>query len=246
MLSKVIKKVRSLFKNNMPAEKFTKDNSVMSKILDKSSDDEICAQDIMFSRADLKFVRLSDSIETILELFANYNDNCIPVVENHDIIGVITFNDMMKCSRNKDHWSSYMKKVTFLAENSNINNVLLLLNNWPLIVVMDEFCNGVGVITKQIFADTIIEKVYLIHQSNNKEMILLGDTNLDEVSNIINLEPYNTFNVDTISAFVICLFDKIPMIGEKIFIGDYEIEVLDADRKYIKSIKIIKKHYQLS
>lgn len=217
--------------------------NVINRIL--GNEDDISAKDIMFSRNDIEFIRISDTLDEILEIFQNYNDSYLPIIENHDIIGVVSVNNMIKCISTKEHWMSYIEKVTFLSENSDINNVLLLLHTWPLIVVVDEFGNAVGVITKQIFSDTIIEKIYLTHQTNNKEIILQGDMYIDELKNIIDLQQYNVCNVDTVSAFVICLFDKIPLIGDKIFIGDYEITVLEADRKYVKSIKITKKYLQL-
>jgi CBS domain containing-hemolysin-like protein len=220
-------------------------NNIMNKILGKTSDDDICAKDIMFSRNDVEFVRISDTSDEILEMFQTYNDSYFPIIENHEIIGVISINSMIKCINTKEHWMSYVQKVTFLSENSSINNVLILLHTWPLIVVVDEFGNAVGVITKRIFSDTVIEKVYLSHQINNKEIILQGDMYIDELKGIIDLDQYNICNVDTVNAFVICLFDKIPIIGEKIFIGDYEINVIEADRKYIKSIKITRKYLQL-
>ena len=220
-------------------------NNVMNKILGKNSEDDICAKDIMFSRNDVEFIRVSDTLEEILDIFHTYNDSYLPIIENHEIIGVIGVNSMIKCVNSKEHWMSYVQKVTFLSENSSINNVLILLHSWPMIVVVDEFGNAVGVITKQIFSDTVIEKVYLSHQTNNKEIILQGDMYIDELKGIIDLDQYNICNVDTVNAFVICLFDKIPIVGEKIFIGDYEINVIEADRKYIKSIKITRKYLQL-
>ncbi len=220
-------------------------NNVMNKILGKSSDDDICAKDIMFSRNDVEFLRISDTFEEILEIFQTYNDSYLPIIENHEIIGVIGINSIIKCINTKEHWMSYVQKVTFLSENSSINNVLILLHTWPMIVVVDEFGNAVGVITKQIFSDTVIEKVYLSHQTNNKEIILQGDMYIDELKGIIDLDQYNTSNVDTVNAFVICLFDKIPIVGEKIFIGDYEINVIEADKRYVKSIKITRKYQQL-
>ncbi len=225
-------------------------NSVIHKILGKTQDDDdICAQDIMFSRNDVEFVRLSYSLDEIVEIFKNYKDNYLPVIEYNEyneIIGVISLNDILKCVNNpKDSWLSYIQKVAFLSENSNINNVLFQLHSWPLVVVIDEFGQAIGIITKQIFSDTIIEKVYLSNQSNSKEIILQGDMYIDELKNIINLDKYNSFNADTVSAFVICLFDRIPGVGDKIFIGDYEIIVLESDRKYVKSIKINKKYLQI-
>jgi CBS domain containing-hemolysin-like protein len=220
-------------------------NNVMNKILGKNSDDDICAKDIMFSRNDVEFLRISDTFEEILEIFQTYNDSYLPIIENHEIIGVIGINSMMKCISTKEHWMSYVQKVTFLSENSSINNVLILLHTWPMIVVVDEFGNAVGVITKQIFSDTVIEKVYLSHQTNNKEIILQGDMYIDELKGIIDLDQYNVCNVDTVNAFVICLFDKIPIVGEKIFIGDYEINVIEADKRYVKSVKITRKYLQL-
>lgn len=212
---------------------------ILRNLINKNDEDdnhEMFARDFMKPRYNVEFIKTNDNLHEICEKFTLANDIILPVViENYNVIGAIKLCSII----NKDeNWKNALLSTISIHENTFINRLLSLLNKYELIVCADEYGNCSGIVTKHIFTESILEKFILSDRIQDNELVVNGDTYLSEID--INFDTYSKTDEDTISSFVIELFNKIPEKGEFIIIGQYKIEILSANRGYVEKVRILK------
>jgi ribosomal protein L9 len=116
------------------------------------------------------------------------------------------------------------------------------LQKCDLVVVVDENGNCSGISTKMIFTENLLDKFILSDKIESDTIIVGGDVYLSEIG--IDFSKYTEMEDDTVSSFVIRLFNKIPENCEFIIVGPYKIEVLSSSSKYINKVCIQKNSKQ--
>lgn len=210
-------------------------NLLRSLFLKKNSDDidlpELYVRDFMKPRSDVEFVQIDDDVKTIADSFVKSNDIVLPVVsDTYNVIGYIK-------AYNVSHYNAVLP-TCYIPENIRVNRLLSLLIEYDLIVVTGEdgFCSGI--VTKIIFIENLLQKFILSDNIDNDSIIVSGDVYISEID--IDFSKYVNVDDDTVSSFVINLFDKMPEKSEFIIIGPYKIEVLAASDNYVEKICIHK------
>ena len=74
----------------------------------------------------------------------------------------------------------------------------------------------------------------LIVRQKNKDWVVLGKTDIDEVNEIIGMNIPDSADYDTFSGYVLEKIGRIPSENEKITIGDFDIVIKSMDGNRIK------------
>lgn len=168
----------------------------------------------------------------------DYDDELL--ITNNEWKSDNVFDDKGKEQRtlltSNNQWQNYLIPIASIIENAGIRRLFKLWKRYELIVCVDEHGSCSGIITKRIFTESILDKFALSDQIESKDLIVNGDTYLNEIN--IDFSKYIDVNDETVSSFVIGLFNKIPEKGEFITIGPYKIEVLSASGGYVKKVCI--------
>ncbi len=140
-----------------------------------------------------------------------------------------------------------MKPAIFVPENNKIGSLLKELQRKKLhmAVVVDEFGGTSGIVTMEDILEELVGEIWDEHDTvvreiekvSDREYIVLGNTNVEKLFEVLEL-PEENFDVVSVSGWVTELFERIPQEGESLNYGNCRIEVLKLDGQRIEKIRV--------
>ncbi len=162
-------------------------------------------------------------------------------IENYK--GYISLRDLVKgFSFSFYNWQDYIRTALTLPENLSVLDCLQRLNeeDLDLAFIIDEFSEFIGI----VFLKDIIKELFFVPKRCFKSdplgwIILPATTKLHLIEKCLKIKfPEGKF--ETLAGFIIEKIKSLPKPGERLIIPPLEIEVLKADEKQIKELKLRK------
>ncbi|MEO0270327.1 MAG: hemolysin family protein [candidate division WOR-3 bacterium] len=243
-----------IFKRNKK-EKFTEKENIEDFIEGIKKLSEKRVQEVMIPRIDMVCVSHEDTISEALKIFKKYPFSRMPVIKEKkdEVIGILFFKEILLMNPSeysKKKVTEVMKAPYYFPENKNALEALKEMRNKRVhfALVVDEFGNVTGLITLEDLVEEIVGEIVdeldrdiIIKPQKIKDgYIIPGRMPIDELSNLIDIENYDENEVLTAAGYIIEKIKRIPEKGEKIKIGKYLFEILDASESRINKIKITK------
>ena len=216
--------------------------------------DDTNASEIMTPRADMFVIEADEELE--LEHIVKSGFTRIPVIENSidNIIGTINIKDLFLHrlnSESKIDVRQIMTRPNFVPENKKLDKLLQQFKETKhhMAIVVDEHGGVSGLITLEdaleeivgeIRDETDIEEPHIV-KLRNKEWIVLGKSDIDEVNETIGMDIPDSKEYDTFSGYILKTIGRIPKEKESIAIGPYTITVEEMDGNRIKEYSIKQK-----
>ena len=219
---------------------------------------DINVEDIMVPRVEIKALPISTKIAELLLEFVETKKSTILIYQGNidNIIGVVYLKDVVSLvSLNKPfNISLFIKDVLFVPP-SMINLDLLLkmkASGIKIAVVVDEYGGVDGLVSFQDLIEEIIGDIEdaseikrqkkKVIKNNDDTIIVDARATFQEINKYGNIKitPEDK-TIDTIGGMLFSMTGTVPVRGELISSKDLEFEILDADVRKIKSLKIRKK-----
>ncbi|GIV42507.1 MAG: hypothetical protein KatS3mg034_1817 [Vicingaceae bacterium] len=199
--------------------------------------------------------------DEVLDFIRDCGYSRIPVYKEtfDNIVGVLYIKDLLPyLDQNKDfEWQKFLRDPFFVPENKKLDDLLrdFQKRKMHMAIVVDEFGAVPGIITLEDVLEEIVGEI--TDEYDDEEVfysiidddtyIFEGKTPLKDFYRIMQIEDSENFEKhkgesETIGGFIMELMGKIPQKNEKITFDDYQFVIESADRKKIKSIKVIKLH----
>lgn len=228
-----------------------KEKSILNNIL---SINKLKVGDVMIPRASIIAVPSDCSFEKLISVIENETHSRMPVYRKDldDILGMIHIKDIIKYSGTKS--SSFkiqniLREVIFAPPTMPVLNLLLKMQSTKLhmALVIDEHGGTDGLITIEDVVEEIVGEIQDEHDKDDDFNFKKINFNLFEAKAEMKIEDFNresNFNislegVDTLGGFIFSHVNRVPCIGEVIKISNkYQFEILDADPRKIKKIRI--------
>ena len=113
-------------------------------------------------------------------------------------------------------------------------------------IVVDEFGGTEGIVTLEDILEELVGEIYDEHDEieilfrpiDDKNFIVSGDENVEEMFEKLELTSPEDISATTVSGFVIELMDKIPEVGEVLNLEKLTIEVTKASAKHVQEVKV--------
>lgn len=228
-----------------------KEKSILNNIL---SINKLKVGDVMIPRASIIAVPSDCSFEKLISVIENETHSRMPVFRKDldDILGMIHIKDIIKYSGTKS--SSFkiqniLREVIFAPPTMPVLNLLLKMQSTKLhmALVIDEHGGTDGLITIEDVVEEIVGEIQDEHDKDDDFNFKKINFNLFEAKAEMKIEDFNresNFNislegVDTLGGFIFSHVNRVPCIGEVIKISNkYQFEILDADPRKIKKIRI--------
>lgn len=215
------------------------------------------AKHLMTHRKDVEWLNIEESREKTHAQILTFNHNKIILGRNSidNFIGVLSVKEYLinYYSSAPGKIESLMHLPLVIPENADAQKVLDLfrLKQNYLAVVVDEFGSFEGVITLHDIIENIIGHVPDegelpepdVFVRADKTILVSGDAPIETLVDLIedfNLN-FEEINYSTVAGFVFNKINKIPELGDKLYISDYTIEIVDVDNHKIDKILITKK-----
>ena len=204
------------------------------------------AKEVMVPRIDMSFVQVDTSYDELIELFREDKYTRLPVYEDttDNVIGIINMKDLLLID-NRESFSirDILREAYFTYEHKKTSDLLVEMrkNSISLAIVLDEYGVTAGLVTLEDLLEEIVgeirdeydtDEVDEITQLSDREFMVLGATNLSDVSDELGVE-FTSEDYDTIGGFCLELLDHLPEKNEIVFTEDgilLKIEEVDKNR----------------
>ena len=220
---------------------------------------------VMKPRIAITALDKKTSFENVINLILKTGFSRIPVYESSldHIIGLLYIKDLIPFLDKTDvDWTTLIRPSFFVPENKRINDLLQEFREKKihLAIVVDEYGGTAGLISMEDIIEEIVGEISdeFDKDSNNSFYSLIDDktylfnasTNLLDFCKVLDFDEHYFDDLqdesDTIAGLILEIEGRIPTKGAKIKIKDLVLEVVDADSRRIKQIKIRKPDVELN
>lgn len=203
------------------------------KMLDRIFEfSDIQVHDMMKHRSLVHYVKVGDSLESVVEEFEKSGYSRLPVCQDNleNVVGVLHYKSVVfaekEITSSPDFVKICMSHVVFVPETMYAVDLLRTFKKQKenFAVAVNEYGSIAGVVTM----DDILREVFgrmtdeygssevapekRIQVVNTNEFIIPGDMKTDDVNEVLNLK-LESENFDTIGGWLLERFDELPPIG---------------------------------
>jgi CBS domain containing-hemolysin-like protein len=169
-----------------------------------------------------------------------------------NIIGIVHLRDLF-CWNNtpgnpyNGHISEILRPVLYVPESMQVKEVFRLLQRkqYQVAIVLDEFGGTSGMVT----LEDLIEEIFgdlrdefdpdrpAIQILSDKELLILGDTPIQEVNNLLGIKLPSE-DVDTIAGMLSFRIGRIPTSGDVVKINGYNFKIQKMRGRAVASVSM--------
>ncbi|MFY9942676.1 MAG: hemolysin family protein [Desulfobacterales bacterium] len=213
--------------------------------------DDTNAYEIMTPRADMYVIDVDEELRVGEIIKSGFSR--IPVIRGDidHVVGILNIKDLFMgqttCTAPLNI-RKLMQPPYFVPENKKLDSLLRQFKRRKshLAIVVDEHGGVAGLITLEDVLEEIVGEISdetdkvepRIVRLKNKEWIVLGKTDVEEVNEKIPMEIPESKEYDTFSGFVLNQIGKIPQEKEEIPIGAFIVTVQKKDGNRISEYHV--------
>jgi putative hemolysin len=209
--------------------------------------------EIMTPRTDMVSVSVAATLDEAINVATDSGHSRLPVYgENRDdIVGVLYVKDLLR------HWGKpsppalgdVIRKPHFIPESREVSGLLedMQKEGAHIAIVLDEYGGTSGLVTVEDIVEEIVGEIKDEYDRRGEptwtetgEGALESDArvHVDDINKALGVDLPEAEDYDTVGGLVISLTGRIPRTGEKVRSSGVEFEVLDADARRVKRLRI--------
>ena len=211
----------------------------------------------MIPRADIVCADHTASFNDLIKIINAESHSRIPIYRKDldDVLGMVHIKDLIKLtskeSQNNLDLKNIVRNVLFIPPSMPVLNILLKMQSTKLhmALVIDEHGGTDGLVTIEDLVEEIVGEIQDEHDNEDViEFKKINDTTFiaDAKMELAEFEEktsinFNSETIDTLGGYVFSIINRVPQKGEVIKSNPlYTFEILDADPRRIKVLKIFK------
>ena len=219
---------------------------------------ELQARDIMIPRPEMVVIDEDMDFPTMLNIVVESGHSRFPVIGDNrdDIEGIILAKDLLHFSSLSEADSDsrfmlkdYLRPAVIIPESKRLDTLLkeFRANRNHMAIVVDEYGGVAGLITIEDVLEQIVGEIEdefdiddeddNIHQMGDNSFNVKARTEIDEFNQYFSTQLSDE-EYDTIGGILMQAFGHMPARGESIQLENLVIEVVSADTRRIKLLKI--------
>jgi magnesium and cobalt transporter len=226
-------------------------------LLNALSFGELQVSDVMVPRSDIKAVEVDSDIAAVVVTMREAMHTRLPVYRGtlDDVIGMIHIKDMLPFWGDGEEFAvgGVMRDVLFVPPSMRVLDLMMQMRDTAIhmAVVVDEYGGTDGLVTIEDLVEEIVGEIQDEHDKILPPQIVEveggleadGRVEVEELEQRLGLEllePERREDVDTLGGLLFMLLDRVPARGEVVrHPAGVEFEVLDADPRRIKRVRIL-------
>jgi magnesium and cobalt transporter len=219
--------------------------------------EEMQVREIMIPKSQMVCIKEDQtSTEALTNIIESAHSRFPILSANQDeVVGIFLAKDLLPIMLEKQDFNirDHMRHVTFIPESKRLNVLLKELRTTRnhMAVVVDEFGGIAGLVTiedvlEQIVGDiedeTDVDEGVLIKldPENSNSYIVKAIMPIDEFNEELDANCHSD-EFDTIGGIVIQLLGRMPLANESIDYAGFTFEVISAEKRRIKLLRVTKK-----
>lgn len=214
---------------------------------------ETVVEDIYTPRTDIVGIEEDEGLDDIKEKFLMSGYSRLPVFQGDmdNIVGVLHEKDFYQAlSRKEKDIKKLISKTLYITPNKKISELLkeLQLSKAHMAVVIDEYGGTEGLVTMEDIMEELVGEIWDEHDEviewfkkiGENKFLVSCNADIDDMFELLGLEPDEELDVTTVNGFVTMLFEGIPQAGRRIAYRDLDITVTKAEAKRVLEIQVEK------
>ena len=209
---------------------------------------ELLVGDIYTPRVDVVAIPKNIDKNEINKIFKETSYSRLPVYDENidNVIGILNYKDFI--NKEYENIEDILQKTIFVIKSNKIKEVLrdLQKNKTHLAIVINEYCETIGIITLEDIVEEIVGDIWDEHDEINVEIentkeneyIISGYAELYVIEDLFGFDIETDIN--TISGWIMETLGRLPQINDVIEYKNIKVEVLSIQNKRTNKVKIIK------
>lgn len=215
---------------------------------------DIVVREIMTPRIDIACIRKDATMDELRDLVIKEKHSRIPVYKERvdNIEGIVLAKDLLQYSADKQKKSSIepiIRSAYFVPESMKVAELLkeFQKRKQKLAIVVDEHGGISGLVTMEDLVEEIVGEIQdeydvdevQITKRGPFDYIVPGDAEVEKIEELLDVELAEE-NYITVSGLITHHLGRLPEQGESLQIKGLSLDILDADQKRIKKLRIKK------
>ena len=211
-------------------------------------------REVMVPRIDVVALDASMPLTEATDLVIRTTHSRVPVYQStiDNIVGVLYAKDLLRVLR-AGNLSAPLTKVVrpayFVPEAKKASDLLAELQKRRvhIAIVVDEYGGVAGLATIEDILEEIVGEIQdeydtseepLFHQEAEGAYVFDARTNLNDVSQLLNVPLPTNESYDTLGGFLYAQLGKVPAAGEQLRFAGLVIEVLNVSGRRIGKVRV--------
>jgi CBS domain containing-hemolysin-like protein len=209
-------------------------------------------REVMTPRPQIVAIDVNSSLEDLRQLFVNEEYSRIPVYEGSidTILGFIHSRDTLDLDEEDESTTALrelLRPLPMVPDTKPIHELLREMQegNHQMAIVIDEYGHTTGLATMEDMMEEIVGEIRdesepdpdVIKESADS-FVVSGNLDLDRLEELAGFRPDDDFESTTIGGLVTEQLGHVPPKGAKVRLDGIEIEVLAADQRHVKSLRV--------
>lgn len=210
-------------------------------------------REVMTPRTDILAVPADAALDAVLEVAAASGFSRLPVYRESldDIVGVLLVKDILGWLRSDQETAfnagAAAREAYFVPDTKPVDDLLTEFRHQKvhMALVVDEFGGTDGLVTLEDLLEEIVGDIFDEHDIEHPEIseepdgrvLVAGSADLSDIIDQFGLQADDD-DYDTVAGYVIGQLARIPVSGDRVALGDAELEVLSVKDRRITRLQL--------
>jgi len=214
---------------------------------------ESAVREVMTPRPDIVAIRESAAIGELRALFREQEYSRFPVYKESldNIAGFVFIKDLVLLGATEDNRAiaPLVRPAVVVPETKRVPELLKQFQRQQTqcAIVVDEYGGTAGLVTIEDLLEEIVGEIrdeYDVEtepvvDEGNGRYVFSGKVSVDEVVQRLGV-PIEREGFETVGGYLMSHLGRVPSVGERFDIDGLAVEVLDAERRRINRVRILK------
>jgi CBS domain containing-hemolysin-like protein len=209
-------------------------------------------REVMTPRPDIVAIRADDTLDDLRALFREQEYSRIPVFRDNldNILGFVYVKDLILLGdspKGDAPITNHLRPAHFVPETKLVSELLREFQQQRIqsAIVVDEYGGTAGLVTLEDLVEEIfgeirdeydVESEPVVDEGNGS-FVFSGTADVDEIADRLHV-PIEREGFETVGGFLLSHLGHVPAIGESFDIDGLHVEVIDAERRRVRKVRI--------
>src|SRR4051812_27906423 len=210
-------------------------------------------REVMTPRPDIVALPESATIGDLRVLFREQEYSRFPVFKESldNIAGFVFIKDLVAMDASEDARpiASIIRPAVVVPETKRVPELLKQFQRQQtqIAIVVDEYGGTAGLVTIEDLLEEIVGEIRdeydveteAIVDEGNGRFVFSGKVDVDEIVRRLDV-PIERAGFETVGGYLLSHLGRVPTVGERFGVDGLDVEVLDAERRRINKVRIVK------
>ncbi len=209
-------------------------------------------REVMTPRPDIVAIVAEATLDDLRALFREQEYSRIPVFRDNldNILGLVYVKDLILLGdtfKGDAPITNHLRPAHFVPETKLVSELLREFQQQRIqsAIVLDEYGGTAGLVTLEDLVEEIfgeirdeydVEAEPVVEEANGS-FVFSGTADVDEIADRLHV-PIEREGFETVGGFLLSHLGRVPLIGETFDIDGLHVEVIDAERRRVRKIRM--------